>query len=84
MPNLYLDTRGREYLAIGLCDRCHRKFPLEELLPDENIPGLRVCKVDRDVYDPWRLPAPAPENIALRFARPDLDLLGHETTKIGS
>jgi hypothetical protein len=73
MP-IYLDTRGHEYLAIGLCDRCSRKFPLDRLYADPNFVGLRVCKDDIDEYDPWRLPAPAPENIALRIARPDVEL----------
>ena len=32
MPNEgFLDTRGKQWLAIGICDRCKRKFPLEEL-----------------------------------------------------
>jgi len=70
MP-LYLDTRGRTTLAIGICGRCSRKFSMDELLPDPNYPGLLVCDVDRDEYDPYRLPARQPENIALRFARPD-------------
>lgn len=70
MP-LYLDTRGRSTLAIGICGRCSRKFPMDELLPDPNYPGLLCCAVDRDDYDPYRLPARQPEKIALRFARPD-------------
>ena len=70
MP-LYLDTRGRSTLAIGICGRCSRKFPMDELLPDPNYPGLLCCAVDRDDYDPYRLPARQPEKIALMFARPD-------------
>lgn len=67
----YLDTRGLTYLAIGICGRCSRKFPLVELFSDPNFPGLRVCKVDIDDYDPYRLPARQPDNIVLPFARPD-------------
>lgn len=74
MGELYLDTRGRQFLAIGLCDRCKRKFPLDQLHTDPNAPGLRVCVADQDELDPWRLPAPAPENIALRVCRPDTPL----------
>lgn len=67
----YLDTRGKQYLAIGICDRCSRKFPLGELYRDPNFPGLRVCREDLDNYDPWREPARTPEQIALRYPRPD-------------
>jgi hypothetical protein len=70
----FLDTRGKQYLAIGICDRCSRKFPLEELHRDPNFPGLRVCREDLDVFDPWREPARAPEVISVRFPRPDVEL----------
>lgn len=70
MP-VYLDTRGRSTIAIAICGRCSRKFPYDELQPDPNYPGLRVCDADRDEYDPYRLPARQPEVISLRFARPD-------------
>ena len=70
MP-VYLDTRGNSVLSIAICDRCSRKFPYGELMPDPNCPGMRVCKDDVDQFDPWRLPAIQTENIALRFPRPD-------------
>jgi hypothetical protein len=73
MP-VYLDTRGKSSLAIGICGRCSRKFPIGELLSDPNYPGLLVCRKDRDDFDPYRLPARQPENIALRYARPDTPL----------
>lgn len=73
MPT-FLDTRGRSTLAIGVCDRCSRKFPLEELQADPNFPGLRVCRVDRDNFDPYRLPARQTEDISVRFPRPDTPL----------
>ncbi len=73
MP-LYLDTRGKLYAAISICDRCSRKFPLEELMPDPNYPGLRVCKADLDELDPYRLPARQTERITLPFVRPDTPL----------
>jgi hypothetical protein len=41
-------------------------------MPDPNFPGMRVCKNDRDQFDPWRLPARQTENIALRHPRPDV------------
>lgn len=73
MP-LYLRTMHLPVVAIGICDRCRKKFPLGELLPDPNTPGLRVCDKDRDQYDPWRLPARQPEDISLPFARPDVPI----------
>lgn len=73
MP-LFLDTRGKTTLGIGICDRCSRKMSLDDLHVDPNSPGLRVCIEDRDQFDPWRLPARPPDQIALRFARPDLPL----------
>lgn len=73
MP-VFLDTRGRSTLAIAICGRCSRKFPYDDLMPDPNYPGLRVCKDDVDQYDPYRLPARQTENITLRFPRPDVPL----------
>ncbi len=73
MP-VFLDTRGHSTLAIGICGRCSRKMSLDDLHPDPNYPGLMVCDADRDEYDPYRLPARQPENIALRHPRPDTPL----------
>lgn len=70
MP-LYLDTRGRSTLGIGLCARCSRKFSLDDLHSDPNFPGLMVCVADLDEFDPYRLPARQTEDITLRFVRPD-------------
>jgi len=71
---VFLDTTGNATLAIGICGRCSRKFPLDELMPDPNYPGLRVCAADLDDYDPYRLPARQTENISVRFPRPDTPL----------
>ena len=73
---VFLDTTGRSSLGIGICGRCSRKFPIDELMPDPNYPGLRVCRVDLDDYDPYRLPARQTENISLRHPRPDTPLDG--------
>lgn len=70
MP-VYLSTRGKTTLGIGICGRCSRKFSLDDLHSDPNAPGLMVCDADRDEYDPYRLPARQPDNIVLRFTRPD-------------
>ena len=71
---VWLNTRGRSSLAIGICGRCNRKFPLDDLRPDPNIPALMVCDKDRDQFDPYRLPARQTENISLRFPRPDVSI----------
>lgn len=73
MP-LFLDTRGRSTLGIGICGRCSRKMSLEDLYPDPNYPGLRVCRDDLDQFDPWRLPPPPPDQITLLNPRPDTHL----------
>ena len=73
MP-VFLDTRGLASLGIGICARCSRKFPIVELSSDPNSPGLMVCDDDKDVLDPYRLPARQTEDITLPFYRPDLPL----------
>lgn len=74
MAEGYLDTRGKQWLGIATCDRCHRKFPVEELWSDRNNPGLKVCSSDLDDFDPWRLPPRSSDQITLRYARPDIDI----------
>lgn len=73
MP-VYLDTRGNSVLSVAICDRCRGKFAYVDLMPDPNFPGMRVCKVDLDKFDPWRLPARQTEKITLRFPRPDVSV----------
>jgi hypothetical protein len=70
MP-VFLDTTGNLNLAVGVCGRCHAKFPKVHLHPDGNIPGLLVCGECSDVFDPWRLPARAVERINIDQPRPD-------------
>ena len=75
MPNEgFLDTRGKQWLAIGICARCKRKFPLEELWSDRNNPAPEVCANDIDDFDPYRIPANVADNIVLRHPRPDTPL----------
>lgn len=76
MP-IFLDPTGRTTYGIGVCDRCHFKFFLDELYSDPNSPGLKVCIDDLDQYDPYRLPARQSERIDLPFVRPDVPLTGH-------
>ena len=73
MP-LYLDTRGKSTLGIGVCARCGVKMSLTELRADGNSPGLRVCADDWDELDPWRLPPPPTDRITLDHPRPDIPL----------
>lgn len=73
MP-VYLDTRSNSLLSVGICARCSIKYPLVDLKPDPNFPGLLVCEKDLDRFDPWRLPARQTENIALRNPRPDVSI----------
>ena len=47
---------------------------LTDLSPDPNYPALYVCDVDKDQFDPYRLPARQPEQIFLFHPRPDTDI----------
>ncbi len=73
MPR-FLDPTGRQTYGIGICDRCSRKFFLDELQSDPNSPGLMVCEADLDELDPYRLPPRQPDNVRLPFTRPDRKL----------
>lgn len=67
----FLNTTGKPTLAIGICDRCRRKFPIGDLMDDPNAEGLKVCAKDMDDLDPYRLPPRETESIQLDFVRPD-------------
>ena len=73
MP-IFLDTRGRTTLGVGVCGRCGVKMSLDDLYDDPNSPGLKVCLQDRDQLDPLRLPARQSDNLTLPFCRPDVTL----------
>lgn len=73
MPT-FIDPTGQPTYGIALCARCSQKFPLADLYPDPNSPGLMVCKEDLDEFDPYRLPARVTEDITLPFVRPDVSL----------
>lgn len=71
MP-IFLDTRGNSSLSIFICDRCKMKRPYDELQPDGNLPGIKVCQQGcSDQFDPYRLAPRQPEKISIRFPRPD-------------
>jgi hypothetical protein len=70
--SIFLDPRGKSTFGIGICARCQRKMSLDDLMSDPNYPGLRVCEMDMDEFDPYRLAARQPERITLNFPRPDV------------
>ena len=69
--SIFLDPTGKPTFGIGICGRCARTMFLSDLHPDPNAPGLMVCLEDRDVLDPYRLPARIEDRITLPFVRPD-------------
>lgn len=69
--SVFLPWRNGATCSIAVCARCKMKYYYDDLGPDPNFPGLRVCDRCTDQFDPYRLPALQPENIALRFPRPD-------------
>lgn len=73
---IWFNPTGRSTYGIGICDRCKMRFSIEDLYPDPNSPGLRVCVKDLDQFDPYRLPARQTERINLPFNRPDVPLSG--------
>lgn len=74
MP-IFLDTRGKSSLGIGICARCSVKYPIGELTPDPNAPGLLVCPDGcKDDLDPWRLSPRETEDITLEYCRPDVSV----------
>jgi len=79
--SLYINTAGRSSRSVAVCDRCRMKLAYDDLAPDKNIPGLRVCAPCSDQFDPWRLPARMSEQITLRFPRPDAPLTGIATSE---
>lgn len=68
------------YLSDGhrsqaICDRCRATFKWQQLMPDPNALGLRVCKDCIDIYNPYRLPPISPDAIALPWTRPYVNLV---------
>lgn len=61
-------------VSVAICDRCRKKVYYDDLVSDDNSPGLRVCKDCVDEEDPYRLPARISERVALQYPRPDIAL----------
>lgn len=68
---VFLDPTGKTTYGLGICQRCSRKFFLEDLHSDPNSPGIKVCIDDLDDYDPYRLAPRQADRITLPFYRPD-------------
>lgn len=77
MRGLFIDPTGQPTYGLGICARCSRKMVLSALAPDPNSPGLMVCEVDRDEYDPYRLAPRKEDQIVLPFVRPDTSINTH-------
>jgi len=74
MP-LYLNTRGRNVVAVKVCDRCKMKRFADFLVSDPNAPGLQVCRdTCMDVLDPWRKAPRMTEDITVRGVRPEVSV----------
>ena len=80
----YLRQRRGRCLAVAICDRCHMKVYLDELVADGNAPGLRVCTDCSDVFDPYRLSPPAPDRLVLKYPRPEVEVPLDEPDTIGT
>ena len=74
MPR-YLRPASHGKTTVAVCGRCGFKMYRSELRPDRNAPGLLVCDGCNDLKDPYRLPAPKPENITVMYPRPDEPLV---------
>lgn len=72
--SLFLSPRRQGSSAIAICDRCHMKKYLSELIPDGDIPGLLVCSDCRDQKDRYKLKPRDTENITLSNIRKDVGL----------
>jgi hypothetical protein len=70
MPK-YIDVTSKVRWSVAICDRCRFKFAYDDLSPDGDKPGMRVCEKCNDEKDPWALPPRRTEDITLRHPRPD-------------
>lgn len=71
---LFLKPRTGGSVAIAVCDRCGMKHHYDDLKPDRDSPGLRVCAKCNDSPDPYKKPPRQPEIITLRYPRPEKEL----------
>lgn len=72
--SMFLNPRGRPTFGIGLCDRCKFKHFLDDLKPDRDKPGMRVCDDCNDKISPYKLPPRRPDDETLMYPRPETPL----------
>lgn len=68
--SIYLRTKGESNLAIAICPRCKFKVKYVDLKMDPNDRQY-YCSSCVDLYDPYRLPPRAPDQIQLQYPRPE-------------
>ncbi len=62
-------------VAIAICDRCNFQFKNRELSDDRDKPALFVCDECNDIKNPWKLKPEQPDDICLKYPRPDTPLV---------
>ena len=68
----FINTIGNSNLGIGICDRCHTKAALVDLVDDGDVTGLKVHAECRDTLSPYKMQPKEMDSITLPFTRPDL------------
>lgn len=73
--SLYLPVQevGGHY-AIAVCPRCKFKMYYGDLVADPNTKQM-MCPKCVDLYDPYRLPPKAPDQMTLQYPRPEEPLV---------
>ncbi len=75
MP-LFLPVKlGGTTVAVARCDRCRKKMYYDDLVNDDNSPGLKVCPDCSDEEDPYKKPQRPAEKIGLKHPRSDDQLV---------
>lgn len=69
----YLNTLGESCFAIAICMRCGFKVRQSDLRIDPNN-QQPYCKDCIDMLDPYRKPPRAPDQITVKYPRPDTPL----------
>lgn len=60
--------------TVAICDRCHMRYNLVDLVRDGDSEGLLVCKDCTDNEDPYKLAPRQEDRIAVRNTRPETPL----------
>lgn len=70
----FVDPRDLNVTALAVCDRCKHIYAWDDLKPDGDRPGLRVCRTCWDEKDPYKLAPRRTEKVSVDHARPNVDL----------